>query len=132
MGRPSLLPGCRPFNWRGTLEARPEGGDERRTAMAGALSGISVLEAASFISGPYAAMLLADLGAEVIKVELPGSGDPLRGWGESRGTMQPQVDAYNRGKKSVTINLQSEAGREVYGRLAAEADVVIENFRPGT
>src|ERR687887_1405563 len=98
--------------------------------MPGPLAGLRVLEMANFISGPYAAMLLADLGAEVIKAELPGTGDPFRGWGEGRGEMRPQVAAYNRGKRSVTINLQTEGGCEVYRRLAATADVVVENFRP--
>ena len=100
--------------------------------MSGPLSGITVLEMSNFISGPYAAMLLADLGAEVIKVELPGTGDPFRGWGETRGQLRPQVAAYNRGKKSVTINAQTESGRAVYRRLAEKVDVVVENFRPGT
>ena len=100
--------------------------------MSGPLSGINVLELANFISGPYAAMLLADLGAEVTKVELPGTGDPFRGWGEGRGALRPQVAAYNRGKKSVTINVQTERGREAYRRLASKTDVVLENFRPGT
>ncbi len=87
---------------------------------------------ANFISGPYAAMLLADLGAEVIKVELPGTGDPFRQWGEREGAVRPQFAAYNRGKKSVTIDVRTEGGRKLYMRLARTADVVIENFRPGT
>ncbi len=100
--------------------------------MAGPLTGTRVLEMANFISGPYAAMLLADLGAQVIKIEMPGTGDPFRGWGERPGFDKPQFAAYNRGKQAVTINLQTEGGREVYGRLARTVDVVIENFRPGT
>lgn len=87
---------------------------------------------ANFISGPYAAMLLADLGAEVLKVELPGTGDPFRAWGEYLGALRPQFAAYNRGKKSLTLDVRTESGRDVYRRLAATADVVIENFRPGT
>ena len=100
--------------------------------MAGPLPGIRVLEMANFISGPYAAMLLADLGADVVKVELPGTGDPFRGWGEREGAVRPQFAAYNRGKKSVTLDVRNELGRDVYRKLAATADVVIENFRPGT
>ncbi len=87
---------------------------------------------ANFISGPYAAMLLADLGAEVIKVEMPGAGDPFRSWGEREGPTRPQFAAYNRGKKGVTIDVRNDAGRDLYGRLARTADVVVENFRPGT
>ncbi|TMG40468.1 MAG: CoA transferase [Chloroflexi bacterium] len=75
--------------------------------MPGPLDDVRVLEVASFISGPYAAMLLADLGAEVIKVEPPGTGDPFRGWGERQGGERPQFAAYNRGKKSVTLDLRN-------------------------
>jgi crotonobetainyl-CoA:carnitine CoA-transferase CaiB-like acyl-CoA transferase len=91
-----------------------------------------VVEMANFISGPYAAMLLADLGAEVVKVELPGTGDPFRSWGERDDAIRPQFAAYNRGKKSVTINVEVDSGKDVYERLTRTADVVIENFRPGT
>ncbi len=100
--------------------------------MAGPLDGVRVVEIASFISGPYAAMLLADLGADVVKVEAPGAGDPFRGWGERAGPERPQFAAYNRGKKSVTINLQHDEGRRAYRALTKRADVVVENFRPGT
>ncbi len=77
--------------------------------MKGCLDGIRVLELGNFISGPYGAMLLADMGAEVIKVENPKGGDPFRGW--DFGGDQPNFWAYNRGKKSVTLNLQT-AGRQ--------------------
>ncbi len=100
--------------------------------MAGPLEGINVLEMTNFISGPYAAMLLADLGAEVIKVEMPGTGDPFRQWSEREQEVRPQFAAYNRGKKSITVNIQTEKGREVFRRLAQRADVLLENFRPGT
>lgn len=100
--------------------------------MTGPIAGIRVLEMANFISGPYAGMLLADLGAEVTKVELPGSGDPFRSWGDREGEDRPQFAAFNRGKKSVTLNVQTKKGKEAYRRLVAKADVVIENFRPGT
>ena len=100
--------------------------------MTGPLEGITVVEMANVISGPYAGMLLADLGAEVIKIELPDGGDPFRQWSERQGTVLPQFAAYNRGKKSVTLNVKLESGREIYRRLAASADVVLENFRPGT
>ena len=100
--------------------------------MAGALDGIKVLEMANVISGPFTGMLLADLGAEVIKVEMPGSGDPFRGWAGDDSAITASFAAYNRGKKSVTINIQSESGQVVYRRLASTVDVVLENFRPGT
>ncbi|MGW6455153.1 CaiB/BaiF CoA transferase family protein [Streptomyces sp. NPDC055078] len=99
--------------------------------MAGPLTGIRVLENANFISGPYAGMLLADQGAEVIKVEMPGSGDPFRRWSGRGEEILPQFAAFNRGKRSVTINLKHEAGRDAYLLLAEQADVVLENFRPG-
>jgi len=97
--------------------------------MSGALDGITVLEFASYVSGPYAGMLLADLGAEVIKVEAPERGDPFRGWGSE--AYSPTFEALNRGKKSVTIDLRSDAGRAQAARLASRADVLIDNFRHG-
>ena len=97
--------------------------------MKGPLNGIRVLDLGNFISGPYAAMLLADLGAEVIKVENPKGGDPFRGW--DFGGDQPNFWAYNRGKKSVTLNLQSAQGRELFLALCRKSDVLIENYRPG-
>ena len=80
--------------------------------MRGCLDGIRVLELGNFISGPYGAMLLADMGAEVIKVENPKGGDPFRGW--DFGGDQPNFWAYNRGKKSVTLNLQTPEGKEIF------------------
>lgn len=100
--------------------------------MSGPLSQIKVLEMANVISGPYAGMLLADLGAEVIKIEMPGTGDYFRLWDGKEGAIRPSFAGYNRGKKSVTINVQTKSGRELYLRLASKADVVLENFRPGT
>jgi formyl-CoA transferase len=87
------------------------------------------LDAGNFISGPFAAMLLADMGAEVVKVENPKGGDPFRGW--DLGGDNPTFWAYNRGKKSVTLNLQAPEGREIFYQLCRTADVVVENFRPG-
>jgi len=97
--------------------------------MKGVLEGVRVLDLGNFISGPYAAMLLADLGAEVIKVENPKGGDPFRGW--DFGGDQPNFWAYNRGKKSVTLNLQTSEGREMFYQLCRKSDVVVENYRPG-
>jgi crotonobetainyl-CoA:carnitine CoA-transferase CaiB-like acyl-CoA transferase len=95
-----------------------------------ALDGIMILEFAGYVSGPFAGMLLADLGATVIKVENPAGGDPFRGWG--RTDYSPSFGAMNRNKKSVTIDLKSGKGRAQARALARQADVLIENFRAGT
>ena len=97
--------------------------------MAGALEGTKILELASYVTGPFAAMLLADLGASVIKVEAPGQGDPFRGWGKAG--YSPTFCSMNRNKRSLTLNLQAPEGRAVFLRLAGDADVVIENMRAG-
>ena len=97
--------------------------------MAGALEGIRVIEFASYVSGPYAGMLLADFGADVIKVEAPGKGDPFRGWG--RVEYSPTFGSVNRNKKSVALDLKSAAGAAAARAIAKGADVVIENFRAG-
>jgi len=97
--------------------------------MTGCLEGIKVLELGNFISGPYGAMLLADMGAEVIKIENPKGGDPFRGW--DLGGDEPNFWAYNRGKRSVTLNLQTPEGKEIFLALAKNADVVLDNYRPG-
>lgn len=97
--------------------------------MAGALDGIRVLEVANFIAGPHAGLMLAELGAEVIKVENPDGGDPFRAW--DLGGDQPTFWAYNHGKKAITLNLRVPAARDVFHTLALDADVVVENLRPG-
>ncbi len=98
--------------------------------MSGALEGIRVLEIASYVTGPFASLLLADLGAEVVKIEQPGQGDPFRGWGEN--LYSSNFRSLNRNKKSVTLDIRRDEAREILLKLAAGADVVIENFRPGT
>jgi crotonobetainyl-CoA:carnitine CoA-transferase CaiB-like acyl-CoA transferase len=95
------------------------------------LEGVTVIEAAGVITGPFAAMMLADLGADVIKVE-PPHGDQFRQWDANQGGLQTSFICFNRGKRSVALDLKSEEGKEIYQRLVAEADVIIENFRPGT
>lgn len=95
----------------------------------GALAGVTVLEVANYVSGPFAGMLLSDLGANVIKVE-PNEGDPFRGWGKS--DYSATFGSLNRNKKSVVLDLKSQPGRDTFRSLAARADVVVENFRPGT
>jgi formyl-CoA transferase len=96
---------------------------------AAALDGITVLEFASYVSGPYAGMMLADLGAEVIKIETPEGGDPFRGWGAA--DYSATFGSVNRNKKSVILDLKSDSGRAAALALAADADVLIENFRVG-
>lgn len=102
------------------------------------LAGVRVLELARVLAGPWAGQLLADLGAEVIKVERPGAGDDTRAWGPPfvRGRDGRRLDsayyhATNRGKRSVTADFETEGGRELVRALAREADVVIENFKVG-
>lgn len=97
--------------------------------MGGALAGIKVIEAASYVTGPFASQLLADLGAEVIKVEEPQRGDPFRGWGERN--YSSTFCSLNRNKKSVTVDFRTDAGRDVLLQLLTSADVFIQNFRPG-
>ena len=94
------------------------------------LRGVTVVEVASVITGPYAGMLLADLGADVVKVESL-QGDQFRGWEGTSEGIRPSFAAYNRGKRSIALDLKDDDGRAVFERLVASADVVIENFRPG-
>ena len=94
-----------------------------------ALTGITVLEFANYVSGPYTGMMLADLGAEVIKIEPPGGGDPFRGWGAA--DYSATFGSVNRNKKSVILDLKAKEGRSAALGLASRADVVIENYRPG-
>jgi crotonobetainyl-CoA:carnitine CoA-transferase CaiB-like acyl-CoA transferase len=95
------------------------------------LAGVRIVDCSAVISGPLATTLLADQGADVIKVEPPGVGDVLRAVGSSRGGMSGLFHVANRGKRSIALNLASEAGRELLRELAARADVFVQNFRPG-
>jgi formyl-CoA transferase len=98
--------------------------------MEGALKGIRVVELASYVTGPFASLLLADLGAEVVKVEPPGQGDPFRGWGEK--LYSSNFCSLNRNKKSLTLDIRHDEGRDILLKLVAGSDILIENFRPGT
>src|SRR3954469_3082416 len=103
------------------------------TSNPGALSDLRVLELGTLIAGPFCGQLLGDMGAEVIKIEAPGQGDPMRHWGpQERG--QPSVwwPVIGRNKKSITLDLRQSDGQRLFKDLAAKSDVVIENFRPGT
>ena len=99
----------------------------------GPLDGIRVIEVGTLISGPFAGRLLGDMGAEVIKIEPPGSPDPLRTWG------QAELDGHHffwtvhaRNKKAATLNLREARGRELFLDLVERSDIIVENFRPGT
>lgn len=96
------------------------------------LKGLSVVDLSQALAGPYCSLMLADMGAEVIKIEMPGKGDDIRRWGP------PFLDGestyflcINRGKKSVTVNLKTPEGQEIVRKLASKADIFLENFRPG-
>jgi formyl-CoA transferase len=99
--------------------------------MAGPLTGIRVLELGSLIAGPFCAKTLADFGAEVIKIEPPGEGDPLRKWRRMRDGTSLWWQVQSRNKKSVTCNLRRPEGQDIVRRLARTAHIVVENFRPG-
>jgi formyl-CoA transferase len=96
------------------------------------LAGVRVLELGSLIAGPYAAALFAQFGAEVIKIEPPDTGDPLRVWRELHAGTSLWWYSQSRNKKSVTLDLKTSQGQQIVRDLAATADVVIENFKPGT
>ncbi|MHA6795718.1 CaiB/BaiF CoA transferase family protein [Pseudonocardia bannensis] len=99
----------------------------------GPLAGVRVLELGSIIAGPFATRMLGDFGAEVIKIELPGSGDPLREWGVHRHEGRALWwSVQSRNKKLITLDVRQPAGRELCLRLLDECDVLVENFRPGT
>ncbi len=102
-------------------------------ATGGPLTGVRIIELGQLLAGPFAGRLLGDLGAEVIKIEAPGTPDPMREWGkaryEGRSLWWP---VQSRNKKCVTLNLREERGQELLLRLVEQADVVTENFRPGT
>lgn len=99
----------------------------------GPLSGLRVLDLSRILSGPYATMALADLGADVVKIENPDGGDDTRSWGPPfQGGEATYFLAVNRNKRSLAVDLKSDVGQAVVKRLARGADVVVENFRPGT
>jgi CoA:oxalate CoA-transferase len=100
--------------------------------MGGALEGTVVLDLSRVLAGPYCGMILADLGAEVIKIEAVGKGDDSREFPPMAGSESGYFMSLNRNKKSVTLNLKPARGKEVFKALARRADVVLENFRPGT
>lgn len=96
------------------------------------LQGVKVIELGALIAGPYAASLLGQFGAEVIKIESPTDGDPLRNWRKLHEGTSLWWYSQSRNKKSLTLNLKSEEGQQIVRELVRDADIVIENFRPGT
>ena len=98
---------------------------------AGALAGIKVLELGTLIAGPFCARMLAEFGADVIKVEAPDGGDPLRQWRILKDGTSLWWSVQSRNKKSLTLNLKDERGRAIAKQLALEADIIVENYRPG-
>ncbi len=100
--------------------------------MPGPLDGVRVLDLTRALAGPYCTLMLGDMGADVVKIELPGSGDETRGWGppfvEGESSYFMSI---NRNKRSVTVDLKQDRGREILHKLAARSDVLVENFRPG-
>lgn len=96
----------------------------------GCLSGLRVIELGQLIAGPFCGQLMGDMGADVIKVEPPGAGDPMRQWG--RGPQKLWWEVIARNKRSVSANLRLAEGQALVRRLAASADILIENFKPGT
>ncbi|MBC3929658.1 CaiB/BaiF CoA-transferase family protein [Undibacterium sp. CY21W] len=97
----------------------------------GPLAGIKVLELGTLIAGPFCARMLAEFGAEVIKVESPDGGDPLRQWRVLKDGTSLWWSVQARNKKSITLNMKSAEGQEIARRLALDADIIIENYRPG-
>ncbi len=97
----------------------------------GPLAGIKVLELGTLIAGPFCSRMLAEFGAEVIKIEAPDGGDPLRQWRVLKDGTSLWWSVQSRNKKSVTLNMKSEEGQAIARRLALDADIIIENYRPG-
>ncbi len=95
------------------------------------LKGVRVIDLSQYIPGPYASLQLAELGAQVIKIEAPG-GDPMRTFGTKNGELSSVYRHLNRGKKVVRLNLKQEGGRSTFTKLLASANILIEGFRPGT
>lgn len=112
--------------------SRPESGPDGERPRFAPLAGVRVLELGNYIAAPTAGRLLADFGAEVIKVERPGTGDELRNWRLYEGSTSMLYRTINRNKKSVVLDLRSEKGRELVLDLVKHCDILLENFRPGT
>ncbi len=100
--------------------------------MSGALTGVRVIDAAAVIAGPFGAALLGDFGADVIKVEIPGRGDTSRGMGPHHDGESLRWPTFSRNKRTITLDLRTPQGKEIFLKLVAKSDIVFENFRKGT
>ncbi len=100
--------------------------------MPGPLTGLKVLDLTRVLAGPYATMILSDLGAEVIKIEQPGTGDESRNFGPFKNDFSLYFMSVNRGKRSVTLNLKTKQGKHIFKQLVKQSDILVENFRLGT
>jgi CoA:oxalate CoA-transferase len=126
-----------PPNWAGNMPpsadelGEPNGAAVAETLPPGPLSGLLVLDLSRVLAGPFAGMMLADLGARVIKVEIPGRGDDSRGYGPLVDGRSTYFSRVNRGKESIALDLKSEADKAVLEGLVERADVLLENYRPG-
>ena len=113
------------------MDTHQEHTETKRPSRPGPLSGLKVLELGQLIAGPFAGKTLADFGAEVIKIEAPGAGDPLRKWRLLKDGTSVWWQVQSRSKRSLALDLRTPEGQDIVRRLAAESDVLIENFRPG-
>ena len=102
----------------------------KESASVGPMAGIKVLELGTLIAGPFCARMLAEFGAEVIKIEAPGEGDPIRKWRVLKDGNSLWWYVQSRNKKSITLNMKDQRAQEIARRLALDADIIIENYRP--
>src|ERR1700761_6707658 len=98
----------------------------------GPLSGITVVDLSRILAGPYCTMLMAEMGARVIKVETPKTGDDAREYGPFINGRSTYFSSINRGKESIALDLKADADKRIFEKLLEKADVIVENFRPGT
>ena len=105
---------------------------EINVSASGPLAGLRVLDLSIIVAGGTASSLMADFGAEVVKVERPGTGDPLRNWGPFYNGVSLWWKVHSRNKQSITLNMADPAGQDLLKRLVSQADILIEGFRPGT
>ena len=105
------------------------GNDNRNALLDGALKGVKVIDISNFLAGPISSMFLGDSGADVIKVERPGTGDEIRYWGNNKDGVGLMYKLVNRNKRSVTADLRTPLGVEIVKALVKDADIIIENYR---
>ena len=104
----------------------------KKTTPKGPLSGITVIDLSRILAGPYCTLMLAELGARVIKIEAPETGDDARQYGPFVNGKSAYFQSVNRGKESLVLNLKAETDKIIFKKLIAKADIIVENFRPGT